>query len=329
MNIGDRAAEALLDELRPAKVPSQQRVLGPQAVDMAFAALTRKRWRRSALDEASAADTAAKLQDAFDNRRPIELSIPFGGYKGWRVQSSPLPNWAEVFSLAHFRRSLAPVAAVWPYGVHVDFTYIGGVMDLVSNLALARQDAYMRALQSALEMYSSAELRFSAIDLSSSFADGSARRALLQRFEVVSVEWQTRPQSEEQRKKKASAARNLMWIDSREPTEEAVTRSAIMCDALDSLPERRAFNKYGRHIQLVFVRGPKPAIHVGSCVTSSNHFWVSSGVLENHGKRLLPRLIPHDNALQVAESLETADLVRDTGVRDWPALRSVSVVAHG
>lgn len=271
-------------------------------VQSAFTIMTSKRWRRSALSDDSASDIRSKIENALNGERELVFTIPFGGYKSWRISSSPLPNWAEIFFVDYLRRFLRDVGAVFPFGVRAEFTYISGVMDLVSNHHPTWQPSYVAEMARLLSYYSDEPGQMSIVDISALPGAADVRAAVARNYETINGDWDPAKLSDDQAKKLHSAERNFAvhgaedfgYVSSGE-LERLVFTSAIMCDALDSMLDRRTYNKFGPRIQLVFGRDPQPALHIGSCETSTVHFWVSEGVLERHGNRVLPRMIGHSS----------------------------------
>lgn len=327
MNEHNGALKALTDRLQPGEPRNSPRGTFPDA-GLAFRAMTSKRWRRSALSEYSSDDTLSKIQRALDNQRELVFSIPFGGYKSWRISSSPLPNWAEVFFVDYLRRFLREVNSAFPYGVSAEFTYISGVMDIVSNHPPEWQLAYIAAMEKLLSYYSDVPGQMTIVDIAGLTSSGDARLPLLRNYEENLQKWDPEDLTAEQENKLRSAERNfavegvedLRSLDSHELDLRVLT-SAIMCDSLDSLADRRTYNKFGPRIQLVFGRDPQPALHIGSCETSTLHFWVAEGLLEYHGERALPRMLGHSNVNKdgpgrTAASLSELDTYR-AGIGSW------------
>lgn len=271
---------------------------GPRDVLDTVRAVASGRWRRSALSERSRLDLVDKVTRAHAARQPLTFSVPFGAYKSWRIHSHPMPNWAEVFALSHLRKYMESISHVYPYGAVVEFSYLSGVMDLVSNQRPEWQTTYVSALEPLLEHFSDDLIRLRLVDLASHI---DARAAVEDGYARLADEWPRYVDPDTRSHKLASAERNLVRDGVEDlrhiPPDEwkaRVYRSAVYCDALDSLPERRAFNKFGPRIQLVFIRGPEPSIHVASCATSTSQFWVSEGVVDvRPDGRLLPRMLGH------------------------------------
>ena len=248
-------------------------------------------WRRSALDPASAADLTAKLAMAVEAQEPIRFSVPFGGYKGWRQATAPWPNWAEVFWLAHLRRYGERLSAVHQPGVEISLSYCSGVLAAINNLPEEHQAIYTKALADLCRNASTAGVHFALVDIAS-FLGGpeAALGAVQQRIRELRPRWQEGLADGAERL--ASARRNLVPTGvedlsrlSPEAWEARAVEAALGCWALESLEERRAFNRGAGRIQISHRRGRGPQLHLSSCHTSTLQPWVGSGYLEADGQR--------------------------------------------
>ena len=126
--------------------------------------------------------------------------------------------------------------------------------------------------------------------------------------------------------KLASAARN--GDGHIEPAD-----AALRCEALEILPARRAFNKYGEHIQLTHIRGSSLSVHIGSCRSSVVQPWVGVGVLDQRKNVFTPRILGRSGLER--ESIKEIDHKALTlgmsprvmiAVEAFPHLRKVPVV---
>jgi hypothetical protein len=263
-----------------------------------FKSMTSGRWRRSALDEESRFDLEGKIAAALSSGVPIEFSVPFGGYKSWTMASYPHLNWADVFAVNYLRRFGEDVVREGGWRVAIVFSYCSGVMDIVNNMRLEEQEVYTAEFSALLELFSDDYVEMSLFDVASLFPSRERLRStILLSADSVAKQWQGLG-AEVREKRLRSANRNLqrdgfedLSSVSDDELHNKIEQSAIFCEALDSLPERRTFNKYSSRIQLVNVRGPKPSIHVASCDTSSNHFGVGDGLVEVRGGRCLQRIV--------------------------------------
>lgn len=314
MNVPDNECRMIFDSVcSPVPVPSHREV----AVDLSELEkrVCSSKWRRSAVDLATMAGLRRKLETAIAGERAVEFTVPFGGYKSWHQPSHPLPDWAELFCLSHLSEYFRHVAAASPRGVNVYFTYCSGVMDTVSNMPLSWQRDYISAFERLVERYSTEAIRMELVDIATLYPSvDEMRRELWQNFGVIESSWMSPSNSVNRSKHLSSAGRNLVIEGvedlsglSVESLGRRVERSAILCDALDSLMHRRRFNKFEHRIQIVFVRGPELSLHLGSSATSANHFWIGSGVLERSANgRVMPRIVTSDHSFATSETLDTS-----------------------
>lgn len=261
-----------LTSLGPTASPAAQpgeAMIGEVAI---VALITARPWRRSAVDAATIAAITARVGLALRDDAPIEFSLPFGGYRGWRLPSTPNLDWAEVFWIRYLRAYAERLAAVHPAGVRLSLSYVGGVLHWVNQLPQADQDRYLQQLQRLLARFSSASVVFCLVDHSEA-CGGSA--AVLARLRAA-----TAAQPPPDAAALARARRNLYWPGEAPPPAAAVEAAAQRCAALMALEERRAFNKFGRRIQLSHLRGAALALHIGSCHGAVAQPWVSQGYLQ-------------------------------------------------
>lgn len=258
-----------------------------ELIDRVYDSVTSSDWRRTALDDLSSEDVKRKIYAALSTKIPLEFSVPFGGYKGWAVPNCPHINWAEVFFFSYLQSSGERIAAVFPYGVVFSFSYVSGVLDWVSNYPLDWQETYVAEFSRLASRFSRKDISFKVVDIASQYESRADLQAeLAENFRAVCNHWDA--SSEEIAKHTRSASRNLVphgVLDyshlSVQEWDTLVNVSARRCEALDRLKLRRQFNKFSSRIQLVLIRGPIPALHIGSCRTSVCQPWVGVGCVED------------------------------------------------
>lgn len=234
----------------------------------------RRPFRRSRVDEDTQFDIQRKLNYAHAQQQPIKFSLPFGGYKHPKLPKSPEPNLAERFWLEYLRKYAEPIAALHPAGVEFALSYTSGVLDLINGISSEQQDHYLSRLNALLTHYSCENIRFQLVDIAERMGGSEiARAAMLRKYQQLEQAGQT-PSA----KSLASAKRNH---NGGEPEQ-----AALMCEAMESLPPRRQFNKFGEHIQLTHQKSTL-SLHIGSCETSVVQPWVGIGVYERGRPRIL------------------------------------------
>ena len=274
-----------------------------EMVEKIYQLVTSRKFRKTAIDSVTEEDLKSKIRFALAKNAPICFSIPFGAYKNWRIPSSNLPDWSEIFCLSYLTKYVFPIASIYEPGISFNFSYSSGLMGMVSNMPDEVQTNYVKQFLKILSIVNSfipKNIKFKLIDISKSYYSNELEIEFRNNFEYNLKNWELK-YSKEVREKKIQSAKNNFQINGKEnysdlspeQLEVKIKESAMFCDAVDCLDKRRKFNKGGKNIQLVFVRGPFKSLHIGSSNISSKHFWVSMGVLEKRGDRLLTNMISH------------------------------------
>lgn len=86
-----------------------------------YKTLTNKKFRKWSIDQATQDCIRNAVHRNVSTKQTIKLTFPFGGYKLWRLPSSPEVDWAEFFMLSYYLSYLAPVAAAYAPGVMLSF----------------------------------------------------------------------------------------------------------------------------------------------------------------------------------------------------------------
>lgn len=270
------AFRAMLARLTAPPAPAASLPDGPKTAERLAARITARAWRRSRVDAATAADIRLKAAAAIAAGAPLGLAVPFGGYKGPQQPSAPDIDWAELFWIAHLRAYAETLAALHAPGVVISLSYFHGVLGGINGLPLSDQDRYITGLRALLAHHCDARIRFELVDLSALFGGpAGAVAAIERRYEQLRSHGVEPPVTVLR-----SAARNVTHVD---PSDAVIRESALRCLAMESLEERRRFNKFGPRIQITHIRGASLSLHLGSCATSVHQPWVGTGVLEGDG----------------------------------------------
>lgn len=237
--------------------------------------ITRRPFRRSTVDQETLQDIIKKI-----SHHGVRFSIPFGGYKSRWIPNSPNINWAEVLWLDYLRQYAEPMTAWVDYDIEFAFTYMSGVLGFINGTTDNEQEGYLINLGRLMQKMSGEGIQFRLKDLAKHHGDPS--QALSQ---VVANYESLRESSFELSKAKINAAsRNC-------DQSVQATDAALRCEAMESLPARRAFNKFGEHIQLSHMRGSSLCVHIGSCRSSVVQPWAGIGVFEQRNQVFLPRIL--------------------------------------
>lgn len=259
-------------------------------------------FRRTAVDKDTEADTRQKIKYHVKRDIPISFSLPFGAYKNWRLWSYPEPEWAEVFNINYMIRYIYPLAKLYRPGVIFNYSFGDNVMDIVSNMPASDTDRYIDGFKSLISFFQPHlphNIAINAVCINQFYNSSEEhKRELQQNYLFNKANWESKYSPEIRMKKVDSARRNLMLRGvenlsglTKEQLEARYLDSAMWCDAHDCLRKRREFNKYGTNIEIANIRGPSLALNMGSCDTSTIHFWVGAGVVEIKNSRLRQRIM--------------------------------------
>jgi hypothetical protein len=252
-------------------------------------------YRRSSASEATRKDALRKLARATEERRPVEFSVPFGCYKHWRSPSAPGVDWAEVFWILYLRDYASMMCAIYDPGVTITLSYCTLGVAEANGLSTEELSRYVAELDGLVRHCSASfwpsNLTMRLFNTAALYSQGAGEAELRENLVKVREEWPTM-QPQLRQKFEVSAERNLRGADD----FQAITDSAQMVYAIDSLTKRRWFNKFSSRIQLVHVRGPEPAVHIGSCRTSVCQPNVGVGVVEVLERECRPRILSTSEA---------------------------------
>lgn len=259
-----------------------------------------KKFRKLKLDPACIERTEKAVQQKMTTNQPITIIYPQGGYKLWRLPSSPNADWAEFFVVAYLLEYVAPIAAAYKPGVKIVFYLHTLLMELHDNLTTAEITSYVNSLHEIIAAFQahcptnielsilrdadiySREEYFEALEKGKVIAaqDFAAwppeRKAEYRRMSELNIKWQG----------------NERWdqLDEKGKEEKIYQAALYEISATQNLP--RVFEKVKSPDNvLVFTKPTKDFIGIGSTHCSIAKYWVGYGVLETDGQRFYERVL--------------------------------------
>jgi hypothetical protein len=307
--------------------------------DAILSHLLSKRFRKWAVSPEYLQEIRAQVRYAISQRRPIEPTWFFGGYKLWSLPSAPEVDWAEFFFIAYVLSYIAPIAAIYEPGVHFIFwTAHPSIMQRQSNIPEADCLRYRQTFSKLLEHFQpglpkNAHFSLRCFDeLYPNEKDYSSELEL----HITEVERAFREDwsAEQKEKKKASSTLNIQWVGAEDwttlsPDEklEKIRLGPIVHDGYCSLSSvNKALRGPGR-LDLSTVPLPSGSIPIGTTASSVTKFWTGFGVLEHRGDRFVDRILSPQQ-LEEVKSLPSEEIPIDLiplknfqTVRVYPELR--------
>lgn len=285
-----------------------------------FKKLASKKFRKYALDEACVERVKKAITTRVQKNEPIHLVYPQGGYKLWRFPSSPTVDWAEFFNISYVLSYVAPIAAAYEPGIHLTYYLHTLLMERHDNLTREEIKAYVDSFEQLLNEFRKFLPKNVTVEILRD-ADIYTREeyfAALEKekeeVEVLAKEW-TPAQKEALYR---TARLNIKWDGAADWTklsekeqEEQIHRSSLYEMAAPRLERVFKRIKAADNI-LLFTKGSKDFIGIGSTKGSIAKYWVGFGVLEQRKESYLPIILTpsqYEKAMAHEYQKVTIDLI--------------------
>jgi hypothetical protein len=255
-----------------------------------YAKLTSKKFRKWAVDESSELQAKRAIQMTVAAGMPLQFRFPFGGYKLWRMPSSPEVDWAEFFSIAYYAKYLAPIAAAYKPGLEFQFASDDVIIERMDNVPVADTSAYFNSFQQLLEAFRPhfpANFNMSIVRIGDLYENkDELEKELATNVKRFTVEYATTVPETKKQKMYTTSELNIQWdgatnLTSLSPEEkrQKIEQGPIYHDAYCALSKRREFNRGDDKI-VIFTTVIPNAIAIGTTKASVTKFWTGYGVLE-------------------------------------------------
>ena len=294
--------------------PQEQAVLdteGPKA--FLLKQLLSKKFRKWSVDADTQQNIARTVDAALKEQKPLELVHPMGGYKIWRLPSSPEVDWAEFFGISHILQYLSGIAAGYAPGVHMQFFMYTFLPQRHDNISAEDIERYVSSFQALLDAFSEhlpSNVKLSIVRDAAFYSREEYFGLLDERYEMMAMGFNDFPQK--QRDTFLTWARqNIQWkgvedwtVLTHEQKEEKILRGAVYeVVGIYTVEKTAEFIMGGQRI-VIFVSPGANTIGIGSTKSSRAKFWIGTGVLEDREGAL------YDVVLTPSQWERTAELSR-------------------
>ena len=172
-----------LEDLRAVPLPTSNQISDAAMTESVYAMLMSKKFRKYSVPENNQKIIKKAITKNIASGEPIKISWPFGGYKLWRLEESPEPDWAELFTIMHIVNWLKPVSALYAPGVTFTFWVDEVVISMMNNISQEDLDTYQKKFIDLLKFIESkipANIRFEVFLERSQYESQEAFVSLLQ-----------------------------------------------------------------------------------------------------------------------------------------------------
>jgi len=99
------------------------------------------------------ADVVAKIAKAVDERRPLTIVVPFGGYKHFWNESAPTVDYAEMFHIDFMVRNLLSLSQFLPGGVRIEYVSEDFLVPYMDNYSPQALDSYAQSFRKVVDWF--------------------------------------------------------------------------------------------------------------------------------------------------------------------------------
>src|SRR3989344_8304454 len=112
--------------------------------------LTSKKFRKWSMNDTVQEGVRNVIQYCVSQNKTIRLDFSFGGFKLWRMPTSPEVDWSEFFSLLYVCEYVTPVIAAYKPGIFIDFSSADIAVSAVNNVPREDLDRYFESFKKLL-----------------------------------------------------------------------------------------------------------------------------------------------------------------------------------
>ncbi len=284
-----------------------------------FDKVTSKKFRKWSIDENTKKLVREAIATNLDKKQPIQFTLPFGGYKIWRVPSSPEVDWAEFFSICYYALYLSQITSVYEPGASLCFSSDDVIVEQMDNIPKSDTEAYFTSFQTLLNFfrpYFPKNLSLRLIRVADLYASRlEYDQELAEKILEMKKIYKTLDSSIVAGKRKTSEF-NIHWDGAKDLTSltekekrDLINLGPILHDGYCTLSKRKAFVR-GQDKIVIFPSVPiNNGIAIGSTKNSIVKFWTGFGVIHEGRFSFQDRILSPKQIDQIKdEKHETIDI---------------------
>lgn len=269
--------------------------------------LCAKKWCHIAQTDAAREFTKNKVSVILNNNLPFIFSFCFGGYKHWWSETSPAPDWAELYNLKYLYEYLSPIVACWENGVTLEYESEEVGIEMMNNVPDSHQKEYTKVFKSLMNFVKNRvklPLKFNFVLASELYDKNKLFKMMKDYIPVVEKRFNNlTPKEKTVRIKRAES--NILWNGAQDLTElsdeqkaEYARKSRILNEAfLDMDYELRGSTYFEKENLIPLVgtfglgAGGESWLHLSSNSSSFVDFWSGIGILEVREDKIIEKIV--------------------------------------
>lgn len=299
--------------------------------DFIFKKLTSKKFRKWAINEESEKNIREALKINIDNNEPIKFTYPFGGYKLWRLPTSPEVDWAEFLAIAYYCKYVAPVLQVYQPGVEFLFSSDDLIIERMNNILRQDTDKYFDSFTVLLKEFSKyfpQNMKMEIKRVSDLYQPEELEEELSGHIERLRKEYPDMDKTRKEAMLKTSELNiNFQGKDDLtampiQDKQEKLMMGTIYHDAQCSLSRRRDLVR-GKDKIVIFTTKIPNAIPIGTTKASVTKFWTGFGILEKNAESFKDRIL---SPRQLTDLEKNNLITEQTDLIDLKNLKEIKIM---
>lgn len=275
-----------LKELKSIVVPKEQ------LIELVIAKILSKKFRKYAVDDAFKGHVKKVVNTAVTNNEPVEMVWVFGGYKLWRMPTSPLVDWGELFSMIYFAKYAKTIAEIYTPGVVFDFYSDDVIVSRMDNIPQEDIDRYLESFRELLNFvspYLPSNVKLTYHRVAEQYAPGEFDKELELNIENLKKEIPGGlPKMDEV--KNALVTLNVKLKPGQDKDPLWKEKVLLVHDAYARSSKRRPYYRNEKKIMVVNT-SLSGALAIGTTKSSVAKFWCGLGVLEKRGDKYFEKIL--------------------------------------
>lgn len=272
------------------------------------------KYRKSKVDEKTRSSINRKIYDTITDKKIIKLAVLMGGFKQDRLESSPEPDWAEIYNIKFFLDIAHKLLSNYEYGVEI--TYFGNEFAIPKLNNYKKQDIslYTNKFKQILNEYNHIIDDRIKIDYCTDY-HFNTDTFFTDKVTPVLEEYKSKfdkfePQLKEQliqksyRNQKWNGIENLEHLSNKEKLKYSEEKYILNWAFVDQYMINTKSLR-DNYINISFRKGLPNVLHYGSCSSSSVQFWAGSGVFNSVKKVIHPWILSYEQYVSSVNRIQS------------------------
>lgn len=262
-----------------------------ELIDFIFKTIMSKKFRKYSANQNLIEHIRDSIKINIQNNQPINFVFPHGAYKLWRLEESPYPDWAELFTSMYYTKWLKPICEVYKPGVLFEYFVDDLILPIMNNTSNEEVESYLNEYQKILNFlkkYQPENFKMVITKFKDEYQDVEKfNNELKNSIEKLT---KTNPTFTEEQLKMTELNAKPTEEQSKDPKWREKVR--IIHDAY--MPMKRELGYYYKPEKIPVFCQNLPSgkfIAVGTTKTSIAKFWVGVGALKKQGGEFIESIL--------------------------------------